>query len=235
VKVEAAGVELAYEERGAGDAIVLVHGIAASARDWDVAAALPGRVVAYDRRGYGASGAPEPYGRTTVGEQAEDLAALVRTLRLAPALLVGADLGALICLDVLLRHRGLARGAVLLDPPLYAFVPEATEALSQERARLEEALRSGGQAAGVAALLGDAADPARRDRATVSANAVFADYGAIATLALSRRELRALDVPVRVVTSPDAPPHVAAAADALLQAAPGATRAPDLQRAVDQT
>ena len=64
-----------------------------------------GRVITYDRRGYGGSTAPEPYTRTTVNEQAEDLAALVGGLDAAPALLVGADFGALVVLDVLLRHR----------------------------------------------------------------------------------------------------------------------------------
>jgi pimeloyl-ACP methyl ester carboxylesterase len=38
---------------------------------------VSGRVIAYDRRGYGESGVPQPYTGTTVSEQAEDLAALV--------------------------------------------------------------------------------------------------------------------------------------------------------------
>ena len=58
-------------------AVVLVHGMSGTAWPLD---ALEGRVVAYDRRGYGDSGAPEPYVQTTVHEHAEDLAALVRAL-----------------------------------------------------------------------------------------------------------------------------------------------------------
>jgi pimeloyl-ACP methyl ester carboxylesterase len=231
MRVEAAGAELHVTEHGTGDAIVLVHGMAAAAADWDTTA-LPGRVIAYDRRGYGTSGAPEPYTRTTVNEQAEDLAAVVRALDAAPAILVGADLAALAVLDVLLRHTGLARGAVLLDPPLFAFVPEATEALSDERAMLEDALRSRGGAYAVEAWLGPDAGPARVARATATPRAFFADYGALATLPLTRSGLRSIEVPLRVVTSPGAPPHVAAAAAALLDVAPAASAAPTVAEAV---
>ncbi|HEV2770969.1 MAG TPA: alpha/beta fold hydrolase, partial [Solirubrobacteraceae bacterium] len=145
--VEGAGVELSVRGWGPaeGPACVLVHGMASDALAWEpLAERLPGRVVAYDRRGYGGSGAPQPYSATTVNEQAEDLAALVRGLDAAPALRAGKGFGALVVLDVLRRHRALARGAVLADPPLYAFVPEATEELAAQRAELEGALRSGG-------------------------------------------------------------------------------------------
>ena len=238
MRVEAAGVELAYAERGVGDAVVLVHGMAAAKEDWGAEVdALGGRVIAYDRRGYGESGAPEPYVRTSVSEQAEDLAALIRALDAAPALLVGADLGALVCIDLLLRHRDLARGAVLIDPPLYAFVPAATEALSEERATLEAAVREGGPPAGVAAWLGDGADPARRERATTppAARAFFADYGALASLPLTHADLRSLTAPIHVITTPATPHHTAAAAAALLAAAPTATRAESIGEAVNQS
>src|SRR5213080_3858511 len=119
--VEGAGVELAYDEAGAGPAVVLVHGMAADRAIWppEIAGA---RTIAYDRRGSGESGAPEPYARTTVAEQAEDLAALVRALDAAPAVAAGADLGALVVLDVLKRHAGVLRGAVLVDPPVFQLV-----------------------------------------------------------------------------------------------------------------
>src|SRR3954467_1018978 len=75
VTIEGAGVELAYDETGEGAPVVLVHDMAAHRTVWSPRP--PGaRVVAYDRRGYGGSGAPEPYSATTIAEQAEDLAAL---------------------------------------------------------------------------------------------------------------------------------------------------------------
>src|SRR5437762_776357 len=99
--VEGAGVELAYEECGAGEPLVLVHGMAADRAVWRDVAPPGARTIAYDRRGYGGSGAPEPYDRTTVNEQAEDLAALLHAINAAPAVAAGADFGALVVLDVL--------------------------------------------------------------------------------------------------------------------------------------
>src|SRR5688500_13379567 len=97
--VEGAGVPLAYAERGAGPPVLLVHGLASDAEaQAPVAEALAAdaRVVAYDRRGYGGSGAPEAYAGTTVEEQAEDAAALLRALDAAPAVVAGDGFGALI-------------------------------------------------------------------------------------------------------------------------------------------
>jgi pimeloyl-ACP methyl ester carboxylesterase len=221
-RAEIGGVEIAWDERGSGAAVVLVHGMAASSADWGDVASLGGRVVVYDRRGYGESGAPEPYTRTTVNEQAEDLAALVRAVDAAPALLVGDGFGALVVLDVLLRHGDAARAAVLIDPPLHQFSPEATEVLSAERLALEEALRDGGPQEAVARWLGPDADPARVDRARRDARAFFADYGGIATLPLTRGDLRGLSVPVGVVGG----------GDPVLRLVPGARALPDWRAAV---
>ena len=191
--------DLAYEERGEGAATLFVHGMASSRADWDLVG-LRGRVIAYDRRGYGASGAPERYTQTTINEQAEDLAALVQALDAAPALLVGADFGALVVLDTLLRHAPLARAAVLIDPPLYAFMPEMTEVLSTERLALEEALREAGPGEAVARWLAPRGASAQRvERARRDARGFFADYGGLSTLPIRRGDLRGLSVPVGAV------------------------------------
>src|SRR4051812_22985054 len=209
VTVEGAGVELAYEEAGQGTPVVVVHDMAADRTAWSLRP--PGaRVVTYDRRGYGGSGAPEPYSATTVAEQAEDLAALLAAAQAEGAIGVGEGFGALVVLDVLLRHRGALRAAVLVDPPVFQLVPEALEPLAAERAMLEAALREGGRERGVEAWLEarGIADPDRLAAARRDAGAFFADYGGQATLALARRDLRALDVPVAVATSPRAAAHV---------------------------
>ena len=228
--VEGAGVALAYEAVGPpeGPAVVLVHDMAADARTWaPVAEHLEGRVIAYDRRGYGGSGAPEPYSATTVSEQAEDLAALMAGLDTAPALLVGEGFGALVVLDVLSRHRAAVRGAVLVDPPLFAFVPEATEELSARRAEMEGAVRAGGPGEAVATWLGAAAEPGRVARARDNARPFFADLGGLATLSLTRAGLRAIGVPVVVLTGPATAPSVRMAADRVQGLLSGAVRADD--------
>jgi pimeloyl-ACP methyl ester carboxylesterase len=228
--VEGAGVPLHVVERGAGPPLLLVHGIASDAAALaPVADALAAhaRVIAYDRRGYGASGAPEPYQGTTVHEQAEDAAALLRALDAHPAVVCGDGFGALVALDLLTRHGALVRAAVLGEPPLFMLVPETTEALAAQRARIEEAVRAGGPAAGVAAWLAGRVDGPALARARAAHRAFFADYAGLASWPASRRALRALAAPAVVLTGPSSPPPLVAAADAL------AALLPDVRRATD--
>jgi pimeloyl-ACP methyl ester carboxylesterase len=235
--VEGAGVELAYEESAAeGPAVVLVHGMAADRAACTGRGLSPerARVIAYDRRGYGASGAPEPYERTTVAEQAEDLVALLRSIGATGALAVGEDFGALVVLDVLHRHPGVLRGAVLVGPPVFQLVPEALEPLAAERLALEEALREGGRDLAVERWLQarGVTDPARLENARRDASGFFADYGGQATLPLARRDLRAIAVPVVVVDPEHAPAHVRAAGDAVARLIPDARRESDVAAAL---
>lgn len=226
MRIEGAGVELEVSVRGEGPATVFVHGMAAAL---EPPAWLAGRVVTYDRRGHGKSEAPEPYLRATVQEHGEDLVALVGALGAAPAVLVGEDLGALVVLDVVLRHPGAARAAVLVDPPAYQFVTEATEALSDDRAALEAAVREGGPDAGVDWWL---LDRAREPRPGLTAQGFFADFGALASLLLSRRELAEIDLPIAVVITDHARLHDIAAARALAEALGDAWTAPSLEAAL---
>ena len=55
-------IEIHYEDHGAGQPVVLIHGYPLSGRTWDkqVPALLEAghRVITYDRRGFGASSQP---------------------------------------------------------------------------------------------------------------------------------------------------------------------------------
>jgi pimeloyl-ACP methyl ester carboxylesterase len=225
--VEGAGAALAWCAEGDGEPTCVVHDIAGDAAQWAPALArLPGRAVAYDRRGYGGSTAPEPYTATTVEEQAEDLAALLHALGAVPARLLGDGFGALIALDLAKRHPSLVRELVLVDTPLYAFVPAATESMAAMRLALENALRAGGTAAAIAVWL--AGEPsARVARAQARPEAFFADYAGLSSWPVTRRELRALALPVAVLTRPGAAPYVLAASDALAALLPSARREVD--------
>ncbi len=236
--VEGAGVALDYAERGEGRPVLLVHGIGSDAAAWTTAlhelAEAGARAIAFDRRGYGASGAPQPYVATTVQEQAEDAAALLQALDAAPALLAGEGFGALIVLELLVRRPRLATAAVLADAPLFAFVPAATAALADERTLLEKALRDGGPGDAIEAWLhaaaarrGERADPARVESARASPLGFFADYAGQASWSPSRRELRAIGMPVAVVTGPRSAPHTVAAADAMASLLADARRSAD--------
>jgi pimeloyl-ACP methyl ester carboxylesterase len=229
--VEGAGVALHYVERGEGAPVLLVHGLASDAAALapvaEAIAAAGARAIAYDRRGYGQSGAPEPYEGTSVEEQAEDAAVLLSRLDAAPAVIAGDGFGALIALDLMKRHAGVVRGAVLSDPALFALVPEATEMLSAQRAEIEEAVRSGGPGAGVEAWVAGRVEGEALARARAAHLGFFADYAGLATWPASRRELRALGAPAVVLTGPSSAPHVVAAADALAGLLPAARRVVD--------
>ena len=76
-----------------------------------------------------------------------------------------------------------------------------------------------GPQAGVEAWLGGRADGPALARARAAHRAFFADYAGLASWPVTRRELRALDMPAVVLTGPWSPPHIVAAADALAGAA----------------
>jgi pimeloyl-ACP methyl ester carboxylesterase len=228
--VEGAGVALNVVERGSGAPVLLIHGLASDAEAMAPVAqelAADARVIAYDRRGYGSSGAPEPYRGTTIEEQAQDAAALLGALEAGPAVLCGDGFGALVALDLAKRHRALVQAAVLSNPPLFMFVPEATERLGAQHAELEAAVREGGPEAGVEAWLRGRVEGPTLERARAAHRAFFADYAGLASWPVTRRELRALDVPAVVLTGPWSPPHIVAAADALAALLPAARRADD--------
>jgi pimeloyl-ACP methyl ester carboxylesterase len=112
------GVELAYEERGGGDPVLLIHGTGGNV--WDplpeMLASAGHRVIAYDRRGFGASTyqAIKDLPRHTA-----DAAALLQGLNAVPAIVVGHSMGGVISLDLAARHANLVRALVLIEPPLH--------------------------------------------------------------------------------------------------------------------
>jgi pimeloyl-ACP methyl ester carboxylesterase len=225
---EGAGVALAYEIEGSGTDVLLVHDIASDRLGLPTMPSHPPtRSIRYDRRGYGESGAPEPYVGTTVMEQAEDAAALLGALGVDKAVVAGIGFGALIALDLAVRHAALVRAVVAADPPLYAFVPEANEELAEQRRVLQDSMATGGPDAAVEAWLRGRADDAAIARAKASHQGFFADYAGLASWPVTRGQLRALSIPVSVVTSPSTPWHVARAAEAIASLVPGAQRRED--------
>jgi pimeloyl-ACP methyl ester carboxylesterase len=229
-EVQGAGVALACEVTGAGPPVLLVHGMGDRAEGWRAAAAaLAGEaaVIAYDRRGYGASEAPDPYERTTVQEQAEDAAAVLRALAEGPAVVCGEDFGAAVCLDLAQRHPDLVAGAVLVDPPLSAFVAGAAERLAAERVLIEASLRDAGPAAAADALLEAEGHGPRRARGAANHRALFADWGGLPAWDYGRRSLRSIELPLHVLSSGRARAHERAAADVLAGLAPRAVRGED--------
>ena len=82
------GVELAVEQSGDGDPLVLVHGSWGDRTGWvfvEEELAKQHHVVSYDRRGHSSS----PPATGTRRDDEDDLAALIEHLGLVPAHIVG--------------------------------------------------------------------------------------------------------------------------------------------------
>src|SRR6202050_1246336 len=116
-----ANIEIHYEDHGAGQPVVLIHGYPLSGRGWDkqVPALLEAgyRVITYDRRGFGASSQPATgYDYDTF---TADLATLLDHLDLRETVLVGHSMGT----GEVTRYLGsrgsarVARGVLLPPPP----------------------------------------------------------------------------------------------------------------------
>ena len=135
----AGGVQLHYEVTGSGEPLVLVHGSWGDHHNWDpVVAELARsfRVLAYDRRGHSAS--ERPAGQGSVFEDADDLAALIDELGLAPAHVVGNSFGAIVTLRAATRRPDVFRTLVAHEPPLFPLMAgtEFHPALEEVQRRL---------------------------------------------------------------------------------------------------
>lgn len=148
--------KLYHEARGSGSAILLITGGSGDADEWaQVAAALAEEftVVTYDRRGFSRSPRPEGWTATSVAEQADDAAGLLRALDLAPAVVVGHSSGGSIACSLVERHPEVVRHAVIYEPPLFAVVPHGEEILGGYRAAIEQAMAEGGPRRAMEAFL----------------------------------------------------------------------------------
>jgi non-heme chloroperoxidase len=118
-----ADIEIYYEDHGAGQPVVLIHGYPLSGRAWDkqVPALLGAgyRVITYDRRGFGKSSRPAAgYDYDTF---AADLNALLERLDLRDAVLAGHSMGPGEVTRYLGRYGSarVAKGALIAPIPPY--------------------------------------------------------------------------------------------------------------------
>lgn len=133
------GVRLFWEKTGErGAPLVLVHGSWGDHHNWDaVAPALSKsfQVVTYDRRGHSQSERLAAQG--SIEEDADDLAALVRSLGIAPAHIVGNSFGASIVLRAAARHSDTFVSLAVHEPPLFGLLPAADVAAGGMQQRIE--------------------------------------------------------------------------------------------------
>jgi pimeloyl-ACP methyl ester carboxylesterase len=237
-KVHVDGVDLDYEERGAGPTVLLVHGTAA--RLWgSVAADLHGmaRAIEYDRRSFGAS-SDRPV--TDLTRHRDDAAALLNALGAGPAVVIGWSIGGVIALDLALARPNLVRALVLVEPPLHAKrrpTPRMLRAILSAQVLGAVGRDEAGARAFLRWALGrrDGGDDLERlpagwrDAMLANATAIVAELRAGTGEHLAPDRLASLRMPVTVLAGTLSDPLFAACARRLADAVPGAvlTTVPD--------
>lgn len=114
------GLELFYEEQGEGEPILLIHPGGGTSATWGAVLddlAKVGRVITYDRRGYGRTGG-EP-GRS-IPAHTVDAAAILDIVGGPPAVVAGVSIGATIAIDLALRRPDLVRAVIAAESPWHA-------------------------------------------------------------------------------------------------------------------
>jgi pimeloyl-ACP methyl ester carboxylesterase len=228
------GVELHYVERGRGVPVVFVHGTLGDYSTW---AAQLGpfaesyRAVAYSRR-YDYPNANKTRPNYSAVVDAEDLAAMIRKLRLGKVHVVGHSYGAYAALFLAVKHPELVRTLTLAEPP----VVFAGERVPQAKARLVQRARAAfakGDTEAAVRVIVDARRPGTYDkipqpfRTLVLRNA--RELEALVTSRdmyppLDRAAVRKIGVPTLLLSGQKSTPEQQAIDDELERLLPGKTR-----------
>ena len=120
------GVRLFWEQRGnQGAPLVFVHGSWGDHHNWD--AVVPAfadafRVFTYDRRGHSQS--ERPLGQGRLEEDVADLAEFIRSMKIAPAHVIGNSGGAVVVLKLAAAQPDLFASLVAHEPPFVGMIPD---------------------------------------------------------------------------------------------------------------
>jgi pimeloyl-ACP methyl ester carboxylesterase len=212
--IEANGAEFYYEIRGSGPKLLFIPGAEGDAEEYlRVVELLADRfsVLSYDRRAFSRSPRPVGYTSTTVEEQADDAAALLKALDFGPAALWGNSSGAIIGLSLVLRHPDMVRRAMLHEPPLFSGMGDWKSVLTF----LEESTADG-KVPFLRMLTGDEIyngfSEGYRERLAADRTWIDHEFNVFEYYRPSDDELAAVKTPVVVVYGADSPPFFGEAA-----------------------
>jgi pimeloyl-ACP methyl ester carboxylesterase len=239
--IEVSGIQLYHEVRGSGPSVLFIQGAFGDGGTFEQVAELLAEeftVVTYDRRANSRSPRPAGWESTSTEEQSDDAASLIEALDIAPVAVFGNSGGAIIGLDLIIRHPDLLRGAILHDPAMFSVLSSPEDVMEPIQRAIEEGMREEGPLGGGASFLrffaGDEAfehlEPELRERMLGNAEVFFGlEFGAIGPYRPHKESLAAVDVPVRIMAGTESPPPLVAVArwlaerlDVELESLPGA-------------
>ena len=213
--VEVNGAKLYYELRGSGPTLLLISGAEGDAEEYARVAPLledEFTLLSYDRRGYSRSPRPADYDGTTVEQQADDAAALVAALDLAPVDVWGNSSGAIIGLSLTLRHPEIVRRAMLHEPPLFSGMGDYQQVLGF----LKEATANG-KVPFLRMLTGDIVydgfSEGYRNRLAADATWIDYEFDVFEYYRPTDEELADAQRPITVLYGAESPPFFGEAAD----------------------
>jgi pimeloyl-ACP methyl ester carboxylesterase len=116
--------EIAFDDIGSGLPVIFLHAFPLNRTMWDPqVSALVGecRCIPIDMRGFGDSAASPPY---SIDQYADDVAAVLDTLQIERAVIVGLSLGGYVAFALWRRHRHRVRALVFADTRAAADAPD---------------------------------------------------------------------------------------------------------------
>src|SRR5512134_2351431 len=137
--VEVNGIQLAYERRGKGTPLVLLHGYPLDHQLWDgIVPLLEDRfdLILPDLRGFGASSTVDSF--YAMEDFASDVAGLLDQLGVEKAALAGHSMGGYIALAFARLFPGRVRGLGLVASQVLADPPDRKEARYKSAAEVAE-------------------------------------------------------------------------------------------------
>ena len=135
------GVDIAYEDIGLGPVVLLLHGFPLNGRMWSpVIPALSDayRLIIPDLRGMGESGGTPPTATTTsMGDYADDAAALLDHLNIKESVVVvGLSMGGYIAFEFHRLHQSRVRALGLIDTRSEGDSPEGAKGRAEQAKRV---------------------------------------------------------------------------------------------------